>query len=77
MISAGGVIIIQAGTALELQTNLRKDFMITEKAPARAFFLLESAISTFTFQTLLRHYAKRTLTPQFLNVKVSYSQQHY
>ena len=42
---------------LELQTNLRKDFTITEKAPARAFFLLESAISTFTFQTLLRHYA--------------------
>ena len=39
---------------------------ITEKAPTRAF----SWLKAFTFKTLLRHYAKRTLTPQTLNVKL-------
>ena len=42
-------------------------FTITEKAPTRAFSWLKAA---FTFKTLLRHYAKRALTPRSLNVKL-------
>ena len=38
-------------------------FVITEKAPTRA-------TTAFTFKTLLRHYAKRALTPGSLNVKL-------
>ena len=34
---------------------------ITEKAPTRAFSWLEAPTSTFTFKTLLRHYAKQAL----------------
>ena len=37
-----------------LETKVPEDFTITEKAPT----------STFTFKTLLRHYAKRVLTPR-------------
>ena len=36
---------------------------ITEKAPTRAFSWLKAATTAFTFKTLLRHYAKRALTP--------------
>merc|ERR1712242_670199 len=43
---------------------------ITEKAPTRAFSWLKAATTAFTFKTLLRHYAKRALTPQSLNVKL-------
>ena len=39
-------------------------FTITEKAPTRAFSWLKAATTTFTFKTLLRHYAERALTPQ-------------
>ena len=35
-----------------------------------AFSWLKASTSTFTFKTLLRHYAKRTLTPRSLNVKL-------
>ena len=38
-------------------------FTITEKAPTRAFSWLKALTSTFTFKTLLRHYAKWVLTP--------------
>ena len=38
-------------------------FVITEKAPTRAFSWLKVATSAFTFKTLLRHYAKRVFTP--------------
>ena len=42
-----------------------------EKAPTRAFSWLKVATTAFTFKTLLlRHYAKRALTPQSLNVKL-------
>ena len=44
-------------------------FTITEKA-ARAFSWLKVTTSAFTFKTLLRHYAKRALTPRSLNVKL-------
>ena len=45
-------------------------FVITEKAPTRAFSWLKAATTAFTFKTLLRHYAKRALTPRSLNVKL-------
>ena len=43
---------------------------ITEKAPTRAFSWLKAATTAFTFKTLLRHYAKRALTPRSLNMKM-------
>ena len=43
---------------------------ITEKAPTSAFSWLKAPTSVFTFKTLLRHYAKRELTPRSLNVKL-------
>ena len=43
---------------------------ITEKAPTRAFSWLKAPTSAFTFKILLRHYAKRALTPRSLNVKL-------
>ena len=36
----------------------------------KAFSWLKAPISTFTAKTLLRHYAKRALTPRSLNVKL-------
>ena len=39
-------------------------FTITDKAPTRAFSWLKAPTSAFTFKTLLRHYAKRALTPR-------------
>ena len=41
-------------------------FTITEKA----FSWLKAPTNTFTFKTLLRHYAKWALTPWSLNVKL-------
>ena len=51
------------------KTSIRR-FVIMEKAPSRAFSWLKAATTAFTFKTLLRHYAKRTLTPRSLNVKL-------
>ena len=49
---------------VELATNLREDFTITEKhLLGRAFSLLKAPTIAFTFKTLLRHYAKWALTP--------------
>ena len=39
-------------------------FVITDKAPTRAFSWLKAATTAFTFKTLLRHYAKWALTPR-------------
>ena len=44
--------------------NVPEEFTITEKAPTRAFSWLKAPTSAFTFKTLLRHYAKRALTPR-------------
>ena len=41
------------GVCLELQTKVRKDFTITEKAPTRAFFWLKAPTSAVIFKTLL------------------------
>ena len=51
------------------KSSIRR-FVITEKAPTRAFSWLKAATTAFTFKTLLRHYAKRALTPWSLNVKL-------
>ena len=52
-------------------------FVITEKAPTRAFSWLKAATTAFTFKTLLRHYAKRALTPRSLNVKLGPRRNYY
>ena len=46
LISARGVIIIQAGTAIELQTNLREKFTIIEKAPPNHLSILTYVLSS-------------------------------
>ena len=51
------------------KSSIRR-IVITEKAPTRAFSWLNAATTAFTFKTLLRHYAKRALTPLSLNVKL-------
>ena len=45
------------------KSSIRR-FVITEKAPTRAFSWLKAATTAFTFKTPLRQYAKRALTPQ-------------
>ena len=56
----------QAETAATRVSNkvTRRFPKITEKAPTRAFSWLKAPTSAFTFKTLLRHYAKRALTPR-------------
>ena len=44
-----------------IQTFNSIDFTVTEKDPTRAFSWLKAPTNTFTFQTLLRHYAKQAL----------------
>ena len=51
------------------KSSIRR-FVITEKAATRALSWLKAATTAFTFKTLLRHYAKRALTPRSLNVKL-------
>ena len=53
-----------SGSGLELQTKVREDFKIMEKAPTRAFSRLKAATTAFAFKTRLRHQAKRALTPR-------------
>ena len=55
---------------IEIQTKAFRRFVIMEKAPTRAFSWLKAATTAFTFNALLRHYAKRALTPRSLNVKL-------
>ena len=50
--------------------KVRDDFIITKKAPTRAFSWLKEPTSAFTFKTLSRHYAKWALTPQYVDVKL-------
>ena len=45
-------------------------FVITEKAPTRAFSWVKAVTTAFTIKTLLRHYTKQALTPRSLNVKL-------
>ena len=52
-------------------------FVITEKAPTRAFSWLKAATTAFTFKTISRHYAKWALTPRSLNVKLGPRRNHH
>ena len=65
---------IQLSCSLQVRITASKRsirrFKITEKAPTRALSWLRAPTSAFTFKTLLRHYAKRELTPRSLNVKL-------
>ena len=45
------------------KSSIRR-FVITEKAPTRAFCWLKAATTAFTFKTLLRHYDEQALTPR-------------
>ena len=48
--------------SLEIQTKAILRFVITEKAPTRAFSWLKAASTAFTFKTLSRHYANQALS---------------
>ena len=50
----GEVMNNSAASLLELQTNLREYFTITEKAPTRAFSWLKVPTNAFTFKTLCK-----------------------
>ena len=56
---------VSPGSGSASKRSIRR-FVITEKA----FSWLKAATTAFTFKTLLRHYAKRALTPRSLNVKL-------
>ena len=62
--------ILRPASESMVSTNASKSsiwrFVITEKAPTRAFSWLKAATTAFTFKTLLRHYAKRALTSRVL-----------
>ena len=57
-------------SAVTLSIGSTTSCTITEKASTKAFSWLKAPTSAFTFKTLLRHYAKRALTPRSLNVKL-------
>ena len=67
-------VIISSKVFLRIVTSASKRsirrFVFTEKAPTRAFSWLKAPTIAFTFKTLLRHYAKRALTPRSLNMKL-------
>ena len=54
----------QARASNEGYAKVRKDFTITEKAFTMAFSWLKAPTSAFTIKTLIKHYAKQTLTPR-------------
>ena len=45
--------------SVEIQTKAIRRFVITEKAPTRAFSWLKAGTTALTFKTLLRHYAEQ------------------
>ena len=61
---------LQIQSRVVLQMKAIRRFVITEKAPTRAFSWLKAAITAFTFKTLLRHYAKRALGQWDTDAKV-------
>ena len=65
-----GVTIARLSVLIRAWKRSIRRFVITEKAPTRAFSWLKASTTAFTFKTLLRHYAKRALTPRSLNVKL-------
>ena len=64
---------------VELETKLCKvwSFTITKKVSTRALSWMKVATTAFTFKKLSRHYAKRALTPQSLNVKLGLQRNYH
>ena len=67
---AAGCGLVGCGELSRASKKSIRRFVITEKAPTRAFSWLKAATTAFTFKTLLRHYAKLVFTPRSLNVKL-------
>ena len=59
--AAAGLEVAVLASAVKRSIGFTTGCTITEKAPTRAFSWLKAPTSTFTFKTLLRHYAKREL----------------
>ena len=59
-----GAVIGLSQLHLELQTIHRFHNRFSQRRSLRAFSWLKAPTSAFTFKTLLRHYAKQTLTPR-------------
>ena len=55
-------------TTCASERSIRR-FVITEKAPNRAFYWLKAATTAFTFKTLIRQYAKQ-VNPLKVDVKL-------
>ena len=51
----------QLGVISASKSSIQR-FVITEKAPTRAFSWLKADTTAFTFKTLLRHYAKKAFS---------------
>ena len=60
--STHGGVLPPVVAVIELETKAMRRFAKISQAQAPS--------SAFTFKTLLRHYAKRVLTPRSLNVKL-------
>ena len=54
----------------QIDPSVPQPVVQSRRRPPRAFSWLKAATTAFTFKTLLRHYAKRALTQQSLNVKL-------
>ena len=52
---------VDVGARTSASKRSIRRFVITEKAPTRAFSWLKAATTAFTFKTLLRHYPKQAL----------------
>ena len=61
--STHGGVLPPVVAVIELETKAMRRFAKISQAQAPS--------SAFTFKTLLRHYAKRTLTPRYVVVKLS------
>ena len=57
------VLALVDGLGSVLQKRSIRRFVITEKAPTRAYSWLKAATTAFTFKTLLRHYANQPGRP--------------
>ena len=64
------VLMMMIISAVKRSIGSKTGCTIMEKDPTRAISWLKAPTSAFTFKTLLRHYAKRALTPRSLNVKL-------
>ena len=56
-------LLLPAALAISASKSSIRRFVITEKAPNRAFSWLKAATTAFTFKTLLRHYANQPVRP--------------